>query len=537
MATKLTLFFLALSCLVVFPQPRLEITPDDIEFEDIFHRNKNVYFINTGNAPLRIDSMVYKRYNNYYFLRFDRPWEYPVILQPNDSAKMDCILESYVYVPAVDTSDTLFIYNNGTKPIEKLKIKIKYFDDDYGRAVINGFVTSDSLPVDSAKVYFLYENNYIIASAVSNQNGFYEVRLPPGQYAVAVEKDSYYVSFYQNQYDPINADLITLKKDSVKTINLQIQRTPFISNSVSGVIIDSVSFAKVKKGLVIVRTGIHSPNKISAETNNKILQNGIYTAFIKQDGSYRIPGIIGSGYYYVQAFSNYYLPSFYNNAGLPAVFWQQADSILINGALSNINILMKRDSSVGGGIITGSVILNFEMTNRSDVLVYAKSTDNGLWYNYAYLKRNSEFKLTNLPYSNYKLYAQKIGYNDGVSIDLQISPTSTIISGVNIPIILSSAETETSLPSNFYLYQNYPNPFNPTTKIRYSIPNEETVVAVSLLKIYDILGNEIATLVNEKKKPGYYEVEWDASSTPSGVYIYRLTHGKFSSAKKMILVR
>lgn len=390
MAIKFTLFFVALSCFAMFPQPRLEITPDDIEFEDIFHRNKNVYFKNTGNAPLRIDSMFYRK-SNYYFIRFDRPWEYPVILQPNDSAKMDCILESYLYVPAVDTSDTLFIYNNGTKPVERLKIKIKYFDDDYGRAVINGFVTSDSLPVDSAKVYFFYENNYIIASAFTNQNGFYEAQLPPGQYAVAVEKDSYFVSFYQNQYDPINADLIMLKKDSVKTINLQIQRAPITGNSVAGFIIDSLSFAKIKKGLVIVRTGIHSPNKNSAEANHKILQTGIYTAFIRKDGSYKIPNIIGSGYYYVQAFSDYYLPSFYNNSGLPAVFWQQADSILINGPLSNINILMKRDSSVGGGIITGNVILNPEVTNLSDILVYAKSTDNDLWYNYAYLKRNSEF--------------------------------------------------------------------------------------------------------------------------------------------------
>ena len=110
---------------------------------------------------------------------------------------MDCILESFVYVPAVDTSDTLFIYNNGTKPLEKLKVKIKYYDDNYGRGYITGQVTDGLNSIDSAKVHFFYDNNYVISSALTDQNGFYFAQLPPGQYSVAVEKDSYYVTFYE----------------------------------------------------------------------------------------------------------------------------------------------------------------------------------------------------------------------------------------------------------------------------------------------------------------------------------------------------
>ncbi|OGU51749.1 MAG: hypothetical protein A2315_02435 [Ignavibacteria bacterium RIFOXYB2_FULL_35_12] len=546
MTYKFTLILLVFNSFLLIAQPRLEITPDDIEFEDIFHRNKNVLFINTGDDTLRIDSLVYRNY--YYFLRFDKPWEYPVFLQPNDTLKMDCILESHVYVPATDTTDTLFIYSNGLKPLEKLKIKIKYYDDDYRMGYLAGQITDGGTPVDSAHLYFFYNNNYIIKSVVTDQNGLYNVSLPPGLYAIAVEKDSYYVSFYNNQYDPFNADLISLQKDSTKTINIQMDKMSFTGNSISGIITDSITLAAVKKGVIVVRTGTHTPNKISSGVNSRILLNGIYTAFIKSDGSYNIQNVIVPGHYFVQAFSDYYMPAYYNFANKSAVFWQQADSIYISGSLSNVNVVMARDSSVGGGRINGTVTVNSQSVNLSDVMVLAKSTDYNLWYNYGFLKDNNEFKLTNLPYGNYKLFAQKIGFNDGESTDLQITQSTKEINGVNIQIIITSAIDEKFLPDEFTLYQNFPNPFNPVTKIRYAIPsNVKRERSNVMLKVYDILGNEVATLVNEEQEPGYYEVEFstkggsasggNALNIASGVYFYRLTSGRFVSTKKMLMIK
>jgi len=100
--------------------------------------------------------------------------------------------------------------------------------------------------------------------------------------------------------------------------------------------------------------------------------------------------------------------------------------------------------------------------------------------------------------------------------------------------------------SDFSLSQNYPNPFNPSTIIRYSIPRstEFNSVPQTTLKVYDILGKEIATLVNESQKSGNYEVEFNASNFASGVYFYRLQSGNpdksgqvFTETKKMILLR
>ncbi|RKY99466.1 MAG: hypothetical protein DRQ13_02200, partial [Ignavibacteriae bacterium] len=89
------------------------------------------------------------------------------------------------------------------------------------------------------------------------------------------------------------------------------------------------------------------------------------------------------------------------------------------------------------------------------------------------------------------------------------------------------------LPAEYALEQNFPNPFNPTTKIKYSIPQPANVV----IKVYDVLGNEIATLVNEEKPVGSFEVEFDASKLVSGIYFYRLQAGNYVETKKMILIK
>ncbi len=89
------------------------------------------------------------------------------------------------------------------------------------------------------------------------------------------------------------------------------------------------------------------------------------------------------------------------------------------------------------------------------------------------------------------------------------------------------------LPKEYSLSQAYPNPFNPTTTISYGLPEASYVT----LKIYNTLGQEVASLVHEQKVAGYYSVEWNASSLTSGMYIYRITAGKFSESKKMQLVK
>ena len=89
------------------------------------------------------------------------------------------------------------------------------------------------------------------------------------------------------------------------------------------------------------------------------------------------------------------------------------------------------------------------------------------------------------------------------------------------------------IPSSFSLHQNYPNPFNPITNIRFNLPKNGFVT----LKVFDIIGREVTTLVNEKLCAGSYETEWDGSGYPSGVYFYRLQTESFIETKKMVLLK
>jgi hypothetical protein len=93
---------------------------------------------------------------------------------------------------------------------------------------------------------------------------------------------------------------------------------------------------------------------------------------------------------------------------------------------------------------------------------------------------------------------------------------------------------ENFIPMEYSLFQNYPNPFNPVTIIRYDIPKAGNVE----LKVYDILGREVMTLINnEKKEAGRYEVRFSAANLATGVYIYRIQTNNYVSAKKMLLIR
>jgi carboxypeptidase T len=99
--------------------------------------------------------------------------------------------------------------------------------------------------------------------------------------------------------------------------------------------------------------------------------------------------------------------------------------------------------------------------------------------------------------------------------------------------ILSGITQNNGIPKTFALEQNYPNPFNPTTVIKYQLPKSELVT----IKIYDVLGRQVASLINEKKDAGYYEITFDASSLSSGVYFYKIEAGDFVESKKMMVLK
>ena len=151
------------------------------------------------------------------------------------------------------------------------------------------------------------------------------------------------------------------------------------------------------------------------------------------------------------------------------------------------------------------------------------STDNGnKWFPINYTnKENFTWTVPNIPSNNCLL---KITSFDSVF---------AISEPFSIKSVSGLEQVNNNIPSEFNLFQNYPNPFNPSTIIKYTIPNSGKV----LIKVYDVLGREIKTLVNKYKDAGAYEIEFDASYLTSGIYFYKITSGNNSKTRKMILMR
>ena len=187
-----------------------------------------------------------------------------------------------------------------------------------------------------------------------------------------------------------------------------------------------------------------------------------------------------------------------------------------------------------------------------------KSIDNGLtWitkmgagWDFSCLKISSDGKIYAATQGNWLYESDDNGdnwflVNGGLNdskyiLSLEITKSGFLFAGMDYYGIYKSANKvvttlneENTVPSKFELMQNYPNPFNPSTSIEYSVPSNEYV----LLKVYDLLGNEVNTLVNERQSAGNYEVNFDASNLASGIYFYRIQSGSFIQTKKLMLLK
>ena len=163
---------------------------------------------------------------------------------------------------------------------------------------------------------------------------------------------------------------------------------------------------------------------------------------------------------------------------------------------------------------------NSDWINTNKYTYIYDSNSNGVhgeslqWQNSFWIPSQDNLILFYNNHSEYSIYIGSI-------VDVEYSSLTTGITRENLNI------------KTFNLSQNYPNPFNPTTKIEYSIPQTSFVT----LKVYDVLGKEVAALVNEEKSVGNYNLEFYGNQLPSGIYFYKIQAGSYSSVKKMILIK
>ncbi len=254
------------------------------------------------------------------------------------------------------------------------------------------------------------------------------------------------------------------------------------------VVFDGIEGTKLDSFRVALRNKVPLDGGVWASTNQKILAKKLtsVTAVGKT-----VPQVINPNgtYPYVQPYEN----------------WVTVD-------LRDYNINTSTNFAIAF-VIDGEYNDSSSPTNR---VMHTNIPGSSPYHSYTYLHNPSEGKEPGWYY---------IGDGTQISLYLIRAYVSYITS--------DNKETIEFIPSTFALEQNYPNPFNPQTTIVYSLASKSHV----LLKVYDILGKEVATLVNEIMQPGRYEVKFDGSNLSSGIYFYKIIAGKFVQTKKMILMK
>ena len=211
----------------------------------------------------------------------------------------------------------------------------------------------------------------------------------------------------------------------------------------------------------------------------------------------------------------------------------------LGGVDSSKNLLYQyssNDSSYYYGIVAMQNVYGANVTSQYDNYNLKESFhDNFTTVGMKNLTSPDDYRsfISSGPYSLEVNEGIELGFAIAAGKDLEDFLNNTELAKQKYELTVVSVKENKTIPNLFSLSQNYPNPFNPTTKISYSIPH--TITAT--LKVYDVLGREITTLVNGEKSAGNYEVDFDASKLASGIYIYQLRAGNFTSSKKMLLLK
>jgi len=214
------------------------------------------------------------------------------------------------------------------------------------------------------------------------------------------------------------------------------------------------------------------------------------------------------------------------------VSFKNTDSTSLNnfdndGLIACYNSTSWAPSEIGWNIITLTTQFNYNPTKN---LLIDICYNNTTWTSYSTVSCSYA---PGMYYGRYNDLADPLGGCGYTAWTLTAGPVGRANTQFGISNLISVTNSSNNIPENYSLSQNYPNPFNPVTKINFAIPKQGFVS----LKIYDMLGREVKTLVNEVRQAGYFSVDFNASEYASGVYFYRLETKNFTDVKKMMLIK
>lgn len=398
--------------------------------------------------------------------------------------------------------------------------------------------------IENFRKYFEYNlgdfrmegNSEFVIKSSTDSLGNYMVKLPPGPYIAFARAKGYAVEFFNEQSNLLSAQILIATKDTAGVNFTLSPLPPVVLGEINGFVKDSVKNIAVPSRVIAFRDGwrIFDQHRVGK----------VYVTDTDSLGSYSFAELLPGTYVVMAVPLGNYAPSFYASDTLN-LRWRKATKIVVNGnSVDNINIYVRPFGLAPNGYtgIIGNVSLtggngNQNNSNRAGAVVYALR--NGEIAGYSVTGPDGNYSLNGLAPGQYSVFVDKAGYNESsvTTVNASYNLNGTPIPGVvnfTVDGTLSVTEKKTEvMPSAYSLDQNYPNPFNPSTTIGFSLPHSGNVT----LKVYNLVGQEVATLSNGYKTAGQYNVSFNASHLSSGVYFYRLEAGSYNVVKKMLLVK
>jgi protocatechuate 3,4-dioxygenase beta subunit len=370
----------------------------------------------------------------------------------------------------------------------------------------------------------------------TDDNGAFSIdSLLRGPYIAFVAAAGYPTVFYNNESNLLLAQVIPLAGDT-SGINFTIAVYPQVPlGGIKGTVTDSINGTGLAARIIAYRDVWDYTDTLKANVPP------VYFADTDSSGSYEIDGIPPGHYKTLALPLGSYAPAFYSLGGSTEK-WKNATAIEVTGNSVTgiaINPPSIPPSASGYTAIGGKVLSGATHEGVGGVLVYAVDSTGDV-VGYAITGNDGSFTILGLAPGMFSVSADVMGFtagssqstSPGYSADGTAAPSSVNLSVT--PAATTSVHETAVRPANFELYQNYPNPFNPTTTIEFTIPANGRVV----LKVYDLLGREVATLLDENRKAGVYQqTVFDASKLSSGIYFARLESGGRQLLKKMLLLK
>lgn len=465
---------------------------------------------------------VYKP--KWYKDAYDPAHATPVKVTDGGTDTVDFALARFVFPTLVHVRGT--VRDSSGNPLKGALVAITRTVQEMHEMSAAGEAVTD-LPGETLVVESVGCVQGVAWKGLTDSAGSYDAMvLSQRSYIVLAAKGGYFPQFYDHKNSPSDATILALNGDvSGIDFNLNPYHPPQMY-SISGVVWDSA--------------GIRVPSRIIVFPLRSYASRPVRFAFTDSLGAYSVDHLLAGKYIVLAVPFGKYAPAFYKAGAFGVIRWKDADTVTVAANVAGIDIGVVQIHSSGVATLTGSISSAGQGLEGVNVVAQDAA---GAALGYGMTDGSGSYVIDALPAGPVTLTVDLMGY-DGAQQMINVSPSAFALSQDFSLGVTTSVSGRPAVPQAYALEQNYPNPFNPSTRIAFSLPQTGAVT----LSVFNLLGQQIATLVNGPMTAGTHETVWDGRDAAgrvlaSGVYFYRIEvkgsdgGAAYAAMRKMVLLK